>query len=140
MIENEFESKFNPKDFLGKGWKFPISVSDDLTINLSQYEESIRESIIIILGTRKGERVMRPDFGCGINDYVSEVVNSMTIGQMQVSIREALNRFEPRINVLNVGISDENIDKGIILITIDYQVITTNNRFNLVYPFYLREG
>ena len=128
------------KAFLGQGWKFPISVNSKLVINLSQYEDSIRESILIILGTRKGERLMRPDFGCGINDYVFETINSMTMGQMEISIREALTQFEPRANILGVRISDENIDRGILIINIEYQVITTNNRFNLVYPFYLKEG
>ncbi len=140
MVENDFESNSRSKAFLGQGWKFPISVSDNLKINMSRYEESIRESILIILGTRKGERLMRPDFGCGINDFVFETVNPMTLGRMEVSIREALTRFEPRMNVLGIRISDENIDRGKLLITIEYQVITTNNRFNLVYPFYLKEG
>ena len=141
MLESDLGGgDFHSKDFLGQGWKFPISTNENLVINSSRFEESIKESILIILGTRKGERLMRPNFGCGIHDYVFEVVNPMTLGRIEISIKEALTQYEPRINVLDIKISSEKIDTGILLITIIYQVVATNNRFNLVYPFYLREG
>ena len=140
MAKQDFGEDLHSKEFLGRGWKFPIYISKNLSIASSSFEESIRESIVIILGTRKGERIMHPEFGCGIHDYVFEVVNSTILGRIEVSIKEALLAFEPRINLLSINISDEDIDKGVLIITIDYQVIVTNNRFNLVYPFYLREG
>jgi len=140
MFEPRIGEDLHSKDFLGIGWKFPISVNENLAINSSAFEDSIRESILIILGTRKGERLMHPDFGCGIHDYVFEVLNSVTVGRIEVSIKEALTTFEPRINLLSIKVSDENMTNGILLIAIEYQVIATNNRFNLVYPFYLREG
>ena len=128
------------KAFLGTGWKFPISTDEELKIETSSYEENIKESIMIILGTRKGERVMRPDFGCGIHDLVFETTSSVSLGHIELSIREALTKYEPRIELLTLDLSTEQIDNGILMININYRVISTNNRFNLVYPFYIREG
>jgi phage baseplate assembly protein W len=105
---------------------------------LSQYEEKIRESIIIILGTAKGERVMRPDFGCGIHDLVFSVVNSSTLTLIESAVNEALVLWEPRIEVLSVRISKERLKDAILDIIIDYRVRRTNSEFNLVYPFYLQ--
>jgi len=129
------------KEFFGKGWKFPVFVDDaSNSISGSEYEQSIRESILIILGTAKGERVMRPDFGCGIHDHVFDVVNVSTLGQIESSVKEALERWEPRIEIIDVNTSSHEIHDGKIAISIDYKVRTTNNEFNLVYPFYLTEG
>ena len=128
------------KAFLGIGWKFPINTNSSLEIKSSEHEESIAESIRIILGTAKGERIMRPDFGCGIHDYVFEIINAMTLGNIKSSVEEALVLWEPRIEVLNISVSTEEVDSGKLLIGIDYLISTTNNRFNLVYPFYLTEG
>jgi phage baseplate assembly protein W len=128
------------RTFLGKGWKFPVMTGLDLRIQTSSYEENIRESIMIILGTKKGERVMRPDFGCGINNFVFESINSLVLGQIKSSIVEALTRYEPRIELIDIAISDKGMNNGILDINISYIVISTNNRFNLVYPFYIREG
>jgi phage baseplate assembly protein W len=140
MDNNNNTSDFSSKAFLGKGWKFPIQTDQDLKIQTSIYEENIKESIKIILGTRKGERVMRPDFGCGIHDFVFENTSSVVLGHIELSISEALTKYEPRIELLNIDISKEQIDNGILIISINYQVISTNNRFNIVYPFYIREG
>jgi uncharacterized protein len=133
------------KPFLGKGVGFPVTVEDNGEDNgaLAQaaYEESIRQSVWIILGTAKGERVMRPDFGCGIYDLVFEVNSPSTVGKVSQAVREALLLFEPRIDVLDVqvgSVSDSEGEK--LLINIDYQVRATNNVFNLVYPFYLERS
>ncbi len=128
------------KDFLGQGWKFPVDVDSTGIIKESSYEEDIREAIWIILGTSKGERVMRPDFGCGIYDFVFDLINISTIGMIETSVREALISWEPRIEVNKVNISTEKAEEGKLLISIDYRVRSTNNEFNLVYPFYLGEG
>jgi len=130
----------NSKAFLGKGWKFPIQTNQGLKIQTSIYEENIKESIKIILGTRKGERVMRPDFGCGIHEFIFENTSSIILGHIELSISEALTKYEPRIELLKIDFSKEQIDNGILIITISYLVIATNNRFNIVYPFYIREG
>ena len=128
------------KEFLGKGWRFPVNVDAQGEIHMSEYEQDIKEAIWIILTTSKGERVMRPDFGCGIHDYVFSVINTTTLGLIESSVREGLVLWEPRIEVIAVGISTEAANEGKLLVSIDYRVRTTNNRFNLVYPFYLTEG
>jgi uncharacterized protein len=140
MLEGEGNDFSSSKAFLGTGWRFPITTDELLKIGTSRYEENIKESIMIILGTRKGERVMRPDFGCGIHDLVFETTSSVSLGHIELSISEALTKYEPRIELINLDLSTEQIDKGILLINIQYRVISTNNRFNLVYPFYIREG
>ena len=128
------------KDFLGRGWKFPVGVDGRGSISLSEYEQDIKESIWIILSTAKGERVMHPDFGCGIHDLLFASLSLSTLGLVESSVREALARFEPRIDLLEVKASPEEAEAGKLLVHIRYQVRTTNNQFNLVYPFYLQEG
>jgi len=128
------------KEFLGRGWKFPLSVEVDGQIAVSEYEEDIGEAIGIILGTSKGERIMRPDFGCGIHDFVFEVFNASTQTLIINSVKEALTQWEPRIQLIEVKVSPENINEGKLMINIDYKVRSTNNSFNLVYPFYLGGG
>jgi phage baseplate assembly protein W len=126
------------REFLGRGWTFPIVVDERGGISLSQYEQKIRQSILLILMTAKGERVMRPDFGCGIHDFVFSVMNSSTLTLIQSSVREALVLWEPRIEVLAVEISRERLGDGILDIGINYRVRQTNTEFNLVYPFHLQ--
>lgn len=128
------------KEFLGRGWKFPVNTDLKGRIEMSEYEEDIREAIWIILSTSKGERVMRPDFGCGIYDLVFDYINITTMGMAENSVKEALNLWEPRIELINVNASPDKEKEGKLIINIDYNVRTTNNRFNLVYPFYLLEG
>jgi hypothetical protein len=138
------------KPFLGVGVGFPITLEQDPTqqgtiakgtIAVAAYEKSVRQSIWIVLGTAKGERVMRPEFGCGIHDLVFEVITPSTAGQISHAVSQALLLFEPRIDVLEVQVVPEvNQDGSQLLISIDYQVRATNNIFNLVYPFYLERG
>lgn len=128
------------KEFLGIGWKYPVNVDTNKKIAVSWYEQDIKESIRIILGTAKGERVMRPDFGCGIHDLVFAPINTTTKNQVESSVREALTIWEPRIELIDVKVSTERANEGMLPVSIDYRVRTTNNRFNLVYPFYLKEG
>jgi phage baseplate assembly protein W len=129
------------KDFLGLGWKFPVQV-DPTTgrIEISEYEQDVREAIWIILSTARGERVMRPDFGCGIHDLVFAPISAATVGEVESNVREALINWEPRIEIINLEVSDEESFNGKLLISLDYRVRTTNNEFNLVYPFYFTEG
>ena len=127
-------------DFLGKGFAFPLSVdSTGGRMNMVSYEDSIRQSIYIILMTRKGERPMRPDFGCGIHDYVFSAINYFNISRMEEEIREALILWEPRIQDTEVSITESG-EAGRLDINISYVVRTTNNPYNLVYPFYPNEG
>ncbi len=123
-------------DFLGRGWKYPIDIEKG-RIACSEEEESIRESILIILGTGKGERIMRPDFGCEINDLVFSPANTQTVTMIGFYIKEALMKWEPRIEVLDVNSYLDREEKNMIHINIDYMIKTTNTKSNLVYPFYL---
>ena len=128
------------KEFLGIGWKYPVNVDKNKRIAVSRYEEDIKEAVRIILGTAKGERVMRPDFGCGIHELVFAPINTTTVNQVENSVREALTVWEPRIELIGVKVSMEKANEGMLPVSIDYRVRTTNNRYNLVYPFYLKEG
>lgn len=95
---------------------------------------------MIILGTAKGERVMRPDFGCGINELVFAPNNTSTATLITFYIKEALLKWEPRIELLKVNAEADETEQNKLIITIDYMVKTTNTRDNLVYPFYLERG
>ncbi|MGV0025318.1 GPW/gp25 family protein [Phormidesmis priestleyi] len=129
-----------PKPFLGRGLGFPITLNDGI-LDVAEYEESVRQSIVIILGTAKGERVMRPEFGCGIYDLVFEVKTAATAGRVSQAVQEALLLFEPRIDVLDVEVTARSDEAGeTLLIIVDYRVRSTNNVFNLVYPFYLEKS
>ncbi len=127
-------------EILGKGWRFPITLDTNSSISESDFEDNIRESIKIILGTAKGERVMRPDFGCGIHNHVFGVINTTTISLIKTSVEESLRTFEPRIEVTKVTVDVKELEFGKLNINIEYRVIRTNNQFNMVYPFYLTEG
>lgn len=128
------------RDFLGAGWKFPLRVDPTGRIVLSHQEDDIKEAIWIILSTAKGERAMRPEFGCGIHDLAFAPNNPATRNLVETTVREALNTFEDRIEILNLNVSGDEADTGKLMISLDYQVKSTNGRFNLVFPFYLKEG
>jgi len=100
------------KNFLGVGWKYPVYVTVEGKIAKSEYEQDIKEAIWIILGTAKGERVMRPDFGCGIHDLVFTPINTATITLVEKSVREALTIWEPRIELIKVEASSEKSEEG----------------------------
>lgn len=127
------------KDFLGRGWKFPIAVDAAGRIALSEYEDDVREAIRIILMTAKGERVMQPDFGAGLYDFVFASMSSTTLGRVQRAVEDALVKWEPRVEVTAVSVEPDEGEIGKLLINIDYRVRATNTRFNLVFPFYLKE-
>jgi hypothetical protein len=125
------------------GWDFPVKVQaggeNVGKIRLAEYEESVRQAIWIILGTAKGERAMRPGFGCGIYDLVFEINSASTAGRVAQSVRDALLEFEPRIDVRDIQVRSQDGGESL-LISIDYEVRATNNVFNLVYPFYLERS
>jgi len=127
-------------DFLGVGWAFPVRIGDSGMLELSRYEDNVRESIGIILGTAKGERQMRPDFGCGVHELVFARNNMTTAGLAVYHVEKALIRWEPRIELIGVAALPDPESEGRLDITVEYRVIATNSIFNLVYPFYLTEG
>jgi phage baseplate assembly protein W len=129
------------KDFLGRGWAMPVDLDPRSGLVQSvAYEEDIRQSILIILETSPGERVMRPNFGCGIHDLVFEAIDSTTIQRIRSVITEALRRCEARIDVLDVTVEEAPTVQGKLLIQLEYRVRKTNQTGNLVFPFYFREG
>src|SRR5205085_9496786 len=124
------------KSFLGVGWKFPVEVDRRKGIAMSQYEENIEESILVILGTALGERLMRPDFGCGIHDLIFAPNNSNTHGLVIYHVKQALMKWEPRIQALSVDVESDRQKLSRIFVKVEYQVIATNNIYNVVYPFF----
>lgn len=122
------------------GWGFPVGVTDAGQIDRAHGEDAIREAIWLILSTAKGERVMRPEFGCGIHDLVFAVGNATTAGMVARQVRQALILWEPRVEVVDVQVAPEPGAPAVLLIRIEYRVRSTNNVFNLVYPFYLERG
>lgn len=128
------------KAFLGRGWAFPVQAGPSGEVLMAEFEEDIRQSIRIILGTNPGERVMRPDFGAGLNALVFEPVNTTTMALVQHRVELALVTWEPRINVLDIQVSTVPQERNLLLIEVSYQVRSTNTFYNLVYPFYLLEG
>ena len=129
------------KDFLGRGWNMPVELDPRTGRVMSvAYEEDIRQSIFIILETAPGERVMRPNFGCGIHELVFTALDSTTIQRIRSVVEEALRRCEARIDVLSVTVDEEVTIQGELLIEIEYRVRKTNQTGNLVFPFYFREG
>ena len=128
------------KEFLGVGWKFPVKLDASGRFELSKYEEDIEESIRIILGTIPGERVMQPEFGCGIYEYVFSTINISNLALIEEEVKKALTLYELRIEIIKVKAYPDTNKDGVILIDIEYRVISTNTRQNLVYPFYLTEG
>src|SRR5262245_39730126 len=102
-------------------------------------DEGIPQAIWIILGTAPGERVMRPDFGCRIHNLIFALSNATTLGLIEFEVRQALLRWEPRINVLNVRVTADSKGERL-FVDLDYESRATNSRFNLVYPFYLERS
>ncbi len=129
------------KEFLGTGWAYPVTVEGPKgPIQQSSHEQNIAESIDIILSTAPGERVMHPDFGCRIHELVFAQNNIGTAGLAEFYVRDALIRWEPRIDLDAVEVNADPTDPAQLLITIRYRVRKTDSQFNLVYPFYLTRG
>lgn len=128
------------RDFLGTGWSLPVETDSQGNVRLSSGEENIERSVQIILGTAKGERVMRPEFGCDIHDQVYSSLSPATLNRIEDGVRSALVRWEPRIDVEDVEAAPDPTEPGTVHIEIEYWVESTNSRNNMVYPFYVQEG
>ena len=137
-MQNSQRSKH--KAFLGVGWAFPFSLADDATVALVAFERDIQEAICIILGTNPGERVMRPDFGAGHEDFIFAPVTASTLQRIRPRVMDALIDWEPRIDVVEVSVEPASRLRNRLDITVVYRVRATNTLNNLVYPFYLDEG
>ncbi|MEV5026054.1 GPW/gp25 family protein [Paenibacillus sp. LPE1-1-1.1] len=130
-----------PASFLGKGWKFPVQV-DATTgrIRMAEGEEDIEEAIRIIIRTSKGERLMRPDFGCGLRDFVFGTTDETSLRLIASDVQEAIRIWEPRVKDVEVEVKPDRHNNGRVLMSVSYAVRSTNNLFNQVFPFYLEEG
>ena len=131
----------NRKQFLGRGWAYPVQLEANLgMVATAEFEDDVQQAIMIILGTSPGERLMRPDFGCGIYDMVFDVIDTASLTRIHQLVSSALNQFEPRIELENVKVDPYRAAEGRLEISITYRVRVTNKFGNLVYPFYFREG
>lgn len=129
------------KNFLGKGFGFPMKIDKNTgRIYEVSGEDDIKQAIYIIIMTVKGERVMRPDFGCEIHNYAFETIDFTTLSQMESCVKKALILLEPRITDIQINAVQDDMNSGKVLINISYIVRRTNNPYNLVYPFYINEG
>jgi uncharacterized protein len=128
------------RSFLGVGWKFPLQVTPNGRIGLARQEQRVEESIYLILSTAPGERLMLPDYGCGIHELIFASNNVATVSEVVRLVREALVRHETRIDVLDVQVDAAPETENLLLIRIDYRIRANNALGNLVYPFYITEG
>jgi phage baseplate assembly protein W len=124
-------------EIIGSGLAFPLGVDRRGGIALARDEQDIEQAIQLILGTAPGERPMRPEFGCGVHEFVFGSIDANTIGQMELAIRDALDRWEPRVVVETVEFNLDEVADGRLIIDIGYRVRVTNTMRNLVYPFYV---
>src|SRR6266508_3942594 len=124
-------------DFIGAGWAFPVTTDATGGIALVTREREIAEAIRLILGAARGERPMRPEFGCRIHDHVFGPANAATAGQIAYDVREALERWEPRIAVQDVNVGYDRIESGRVYVDVGYVILGTNDPRNLVFPFYV---
>jgi phage baseplate assembly protein W len=124
-------------DIIGTGLAFPLGVDRRGALALAHAEDDVHQAISIILSTSPGERQMRPEFGCGVHDYVFDVIDASTLGRMEAEIRSALERWEPRIDVMDVDFDLSASSDEPLSITIEYRMRATNDVRNLVYPFYV---
>ncbi|MBX3630934.1 MAG: GPW/gp25 family protein [Nitrosomonas sp.] len=131
------------KSFLGTGWAFPPQFTQQGSVKRVTAEDDIRESLFILLSTNPGERIMQPTFGCGLKSHVFEAIDESAVTVIIDLIRRAILFFEPRISVEHIAVDSENQENqlnGLVRINITYIVRATNNRHNIVYPFYFSEG
>jgi phage baseplate assembly protein W len=132
--------KIDENTFLGRGWSFPPTFTrGDNGIAMVDEVEDIKQSLIILLSTIKGERVMQPDYGANMEELLFEPLNVSFAKRMSVKIERAILFYEPRIKTDDINFNQDN-ENGLVEVRIDYTIIATNNRRNIVYPYYINEG
>jgi phage baseplate assembly protein W len=124
-------------DFIGRGIRFPMTVDHTGAIALAGGPDSLDRSIRVILSTGQGERPMRAGFGCAIWDLLFAPVNDNALGLMAQAVRDAIGQWEPRVTLEDVQVTPDPADAALVLISVSYRVKVTNDRRNLVYPFYV---
>lgn len=129
------------KSFLGKGWSFPPTFDKKLgDVKMVTMEEDIKQSLEIYFSTKLGERIMRNDYGCFLHSQVFELANESLIQGLSKELERSINEFEPRILITDITASKTESKEGLIQINVAYEIRATNNRSNIVFPFYLNEG
>ena len=128
----------NDRDFLGRGLRFPVSVNLNGGVSSSAFEENVRQSLFIVLGTAPGERINRPDFGCRIHDLMFAPNNDITAARAEVYCEEAIYKFEPRVERVTIRALANGDQPNRLDIRIEYIIAGKNDKRNLVFPFYLR--
>jgi len=128
----------NERDFLGKGFRFPVSVNLNGGVSSSAHEENIRQCLFIILGTAPGERLYRPDFGCRIHDLMFAPNNPITASLAEVYCEDAIYKYEPRVEKVVCTAGPNPTEPNRMDVRIEYVVRGTNDKRNLVFPFYLK--
>jgi phage baseplate assembly protein W len=123
--------------FIGRGWAFPLRTDATGGIALVSREREIEEAIRLILATSPGERPMRPEFGCRIADYIFGIADGATANAISEEVTRSLRRWEPRIDVHDVVVSFDASDQTILYVDVRYAIRRTNDRRNLVFPFYV---
>ncbi len=127
-------------DFIGKGWAFPIRVNARGGLSWSAGPPRLQEAIWLILKTGLGERLMRPQFGAPVTDFMFAPNSAVERAELAAAIRQALARFEPRIDLENVAVDAVPGAPSQVLVQVEYKIRSTNELFNVVYPLYLEEG
>ena len=128
------------KSIIGSGWAFPVGVDPRGGIALTDHATEIEQAIRMILLTPKGQRVMRPEFGCRIFDLIFAPNNAATTGLAAYYVEEALTMWEPRIRLINVDADVDPDDPSRLLIEIDYEIKAMHDKRSLVHPFYRIPG
>jgi phage baseplate assembly protein W len=124
------------EEFIGKGLAFPLKTDASGGLAMVAREREVEEAIRMVLGTARGERPMRPEFGCGIHDYVFAPADGTTIGRIRYEVRASIERWEPRVELHDVVVSSDPGDQTILYVDVQYALAGTNDKRNLVFPFY----
>lgn len=132
--------KIDENTFLGRGWSFPPTFTRGVNgVKMVDDEDDIRQSLVILLATVKGERVMQPDYGANMEELLFEPLNVSFAKRMSTKIERAILFYEPRIKTDDINFNQDN-ENGLVEIRIDYTIIATNNRRNIVYPYFINEA
>ena len=131
----------NDKGFLGTGWSFPPKFDKySKSVVMDNSEVDIENSIRIILGTYPGERLMNPEFGCAVKRMSFENLDEGNVTRIEEIVGNALIQYEPRVKFQSIEVISKNLEEGLIVLQLNYMIINTNTRHNIVFPYYLIEG
>jgi uncharacterized protein len=126
--------------FLGRGWAFPLEAGRDGSALTVEDAADVRQAVLLIMRTEPGERVMRPDFGCGLRRFIFEPITDSTLALIRLAVQTGLTTWEPRIAVDAVRVAADESQPGRVVVEVGYRIRSTNTFYNLVYPFYLQEA